>query len=188
MKTFRLICFSLFCVIYSPLGTLGQESDAEPTVVQEEEVQPYWYQPGHPLDPAEAAGITCPPGFDVQKCYSVPEEQGSWTAITTDDRGRLICAAQHRPGLYRITPGTDTVEGCHVELMTGAAEKMGWCHGLLHAFDSLYVTIGEENDFYPTGLYRLTDEDRDDQFEKSELILPIETQGEHAYGREFALG
>src|SRR6056297_1216567 len=65
--------------------------------------QPYWYQPGHPLNPAEATAITALAGFEVDKFFAVPERFGSWTAISSDERGRLICAAQHQPGLYRIT-------------------------------------------------------------------------------------
>lgn len=147
---------------------------------QEESEQPYWYQPGHPVDPAEAAGVTTLPGFELEKFFDIPDELGSWTAIATDHKGRLICAAQHQPGLYRLE--TEGVKSGRVTAakLTGAAETMGWCHGLLVAFDSLYVVVAEGNDTTPPGLYRLTDADGDDQYDQSERIVGFDAVGEHA--------
>ena len=142
---------------------------------------PYWYKPGHPLDPAEAASIQTLPGFKAERILTVPEEFGSWTALTVDSKGRLIAAAQHRPGLYRVTPppiGDHTAE-TKVEKLKGVATQMGWSHGLLYAFDSLYVTVAEENETTKTGVYRLRDTDGDDQFDQSRLLLELDASGEH---------
>ncbi|HZJ13871.1 MAG TPA: c-type cytochrome, partial [Chthoniobacteraceae bacterium] len=140
---------------------------------------PYWYKPGHPLNPAEAASIKTLPGFKAERVLSVPAEFGSWTALAVDPKGRLVAAAQHEPGIYRITPPSVGEAETKVERLKGAAEKMGWSHGLLHAFDSLYVTVSEKNDTTRTGIYRLRDTDGDDQFDESRLLLGLDGAGEH---------
>ena len=52
--------------------------------------------------------------------------------------------------------------------MTGA-------HGLLYAFDSLYLMVNEVRQ----GPLALTDTDSDDQFDKAELLVKIDGSGEH---------
>src|SRR5947209_4657103 len=78
-------------------------------------------------------------GFKVELLHSVPrDKQGSWINLTVDPRGRLITSDQYGK-LYRITPppvGTST--GTKVEAL---AVNIGRAHGLLWAFDSLYVVV-----------------------------------------------
>ena len=54
---------------------------------------------------ADAIGkIKLPPGFKAELVHEVPAEtEGSWVALTPDDKGRLIASDQHG-SLYRITP------------------------------------------------------------------------------------
>jgi len=66
-----------------------------------------------------------------------------------------------------------------VEKLGGAAARIGWSHGLLHAFDSLYVTVAEGNKSVTNGLYRLRDTDGDDQNDQSELLFALKGGGEH---------
>jgi len=150
---------------------------ADDTVYADE---PYWYKPGHPLHPAAAEEIRTRPGFVVERILSVPEELGSWTALTTDGRDRLIAAAQHRNGLYRITPPRPGGSGeARVEVLGGAATRVGWSQGLLVAGGALYVTVAEANETTPTGLYRLTDGDGDEQYEALERLIEFDPIGEH---------
>ena len=143
--------------------------------------EPYWYKPGHPLNPADAGNIETLPGFKAERVLTVPREFGSWTALAVDDQGRLITAAQHLAGLYRVIPAPigDLSAETKVEKLTGAALKMGWSHGLLYAFDSLYVTVTEGNDETETGVYRLRDTNDDDQFDESQLLVELDAAGEH---------
>ena len=61
------------------------------------------WQPIH-IESAEP-GITAPPGFVVEKIFQVPPEtMGSWSALTRDDRGRLIASYEKNLGLFLITP------------------------------------------------------------------------------------
>ncbi|MBI5759302.1 MAG: c-type cytochrome [Planctomycetales bacterium] len=120
------------------------------------------------------------PGFQVERLFTVPKEDlGSWVNITSDPKGRLIVSDQGNFGLCRVTPpaigsqDSTKVERLNVkingQLVTGA-------HGLLYAFDSLYVVC---NGGPGSGLYRCRDTDGDDQFDKVEKLRDIPGGGEH---------
>ncbi len=112
-------------------------------------------------------------GFEVQKLFDVPNDQGSWVSLTVDTKGRLIASDQYG-GLYRVTvaakDGQTIIEPIDV--------KTGRAHGLLYAFGALYV-MSHEGDNQPSGLYRVSDTDGDDKFDKVELLRKIEGSGEH---------
>jgi putative heme-binding domain-containing protein len=122
-----------------------------------------------------AADITVPAGFKVELLYSVPkEEQGSWVALTTDDKGRLIACDQYG-SLYRMSvPAIGKTELLKPEKL---AVDFGKAHGLLHAFGSLYVMVNENGK--DNGLYRLQDTDKDDQYDKFEKLVTMAGGGEH---------
>jgi putative heme-binding domain-containing protein len=117
-------------------------------------------------------------GFRVELLYSVPKsDQGSWVAMTEDDKGRLIVSDQHG-ALYRLTPPE-----LGQEIAPNAVEKIdldiGGAQGLLHAFDSLYVVLNT-NEHGGRGLYRLRDTDGDDRYDSKELLRKFaEEGGEH---------
>lgn len=141
---------------------------------------PSWYKPGHPLDPAEPAGIDTLPGFKVEKLMAVPEAAGSITAMATDDEGNLVVAMQHQPGLYRVVPTElGSGEQGRLEPLGGEARSVGWCQGLLYAFDSLYVTVAEKNGLREPGLYRLKDTNGDGEFDQVDEVLALSGAGEH---------
>jgi putative heme-binding domain-containing protein len=54
---------------------------------------------------------------------------------------------------------------------------VGQAHGLLYAFDSLYVMVNE--DAKARGLYRLRDTNGDDRFDEVKLLRRLEGGGEH---------
>ncbi len=122
-----------------------------------------------------AADITVPPGFKVEQLYVVPkDEQGSWVALTSDDQGRLIACDQYG-ALYRMAlPATGKTETLKPEKL---ATDMGKAHGLLHAFGALYVMVNEDGN--KNGLYRLTDTNNDDQYDKTEKLVTMVGGGEH---------
>ncbi len=142
--------------------------------------EPYWYKPGHPLEPAESSAVETAEGFVAERILTVPKDMGSWTALAVDPRGRLLAAAQHRAGLFRITPpqiGDERAE-TKVERLGGTAGRVGWSHGLLHAFDSLYVMVSEEG-AAGQGIHRLRDTDGDDQFDTVDYLVRLKGSGEH---------
>ncbi len=142
--------------------------------------EPYWYRPGHPLEPAEASAVKTAPGFVAERILTVPREMGSWTALAAAPGGRLIAAAQHRPGLFRITPPAigDDAARTRVERLGGVAAKVGWSHGLLHAFDSLYVMVAEKGSI-EQGIHRLRDTDGDGELDTIDRIVRLGGSGEH---------
>jgi putative heme-binding domain-containing protein len=116
-----------------------------------------------------------PAGFQVEELYTVPKNtQGSWVSITTDIKGRLIASDQGGKGLFRITPakiGSD--QKTKIEKLDVALTS---AQGMLYAFDSLYVSC---NGGPGSGLYRATDTNGDDQFDKVEKLKAIRGGGEH---------
>ncbi len=112
--------------------------------------------------------------FKVELLYSVPrEEQGSWVAMTIDNKGRLITSDQYG-GLYRTTvPPIGRTTPVKVETID---VDMGHAQGLLFAFDSLYVVVNDKA-HGGRGLYRVKDTNGDDKFDKVELLKKFEETG-----------
>lgn len=118
--------------------------------------------------------IRVPAGFKVELIYSVPKDQeGSWVNICYDPKGRLIVSDQYG-SLYRITPPTAS-QKLKVEKIPA---DIGEAHGLLWAFDSLYVMVNG-GDSSKNGLYRVRDTDGDDQLDHVELLHLANGDGEH---------
>jgi putative heme-binding domain-containing protein len=109
-------------------------------------------------------------GFKAEKLFEVPKDtMGSWVGMTSDDKGRLITSDQYGD-LYRVTVGNNV----NVEPLN---TKIQGAHGLLYAFDSLYVLVSQK--YETRGLYRLTDTTGDDRFDKEELLQAFNADGEH---------
>jgi putative heme-binding domain-containing protein len=116
------------------------------------------------------------PGFQAELLYTVPKEQkGSWVSMCSDPKGRLIVSDQYGK-LFRLTPpplgSTNELKVETIDLEIGGA------HGLLYAFDSLYVMVSEEK-LKGRGFYRVRDTDGDDRFDSVELLRKLEGGGEH---------
>lgn len=124
-----------------------------------------------------ASRIKAPKGFNVELIYSVPKQtQGSWVNIAVDPKGRLIVSDQYGR-LYRVTlPALGgKADEIKVDPITVA---IGEAHGLLWAFDSLYVVVNRGRR-YDSGLYRVTDTNGDDRLDKVELLRKLDGGGEH---------
>lgn len=140
--------------------------------------------------------LKLPEGFQAEHLYSPGDnDQGSWVAMTFDDKGRMITADQYG-ALYRLElPHIgDTTKPKIEKLIIGSeADRstdtttlkigMGFAQGLLYAFNSLYVMVNHNSDKNfdkNTGMYRLQDTDGDDQFDKITLIKSLAGEpGEH---------
>ena len=126
-----------------------------------------------PVDRIKAAA-----GFQVELLYSVPADtQGSWVNLCTDDKGRLLVSDQFG-GLYRITPPApgEQVAAADVQPVPAdirAVNGMVWTHG------ALYVGVNDYEKKIPSGLYRLTDSDGDDQLDRVEMLQDFEARGDH---------
>jgi putative heme-binding domain-containing protein len=126
--------------------------------------------------PGPATELKTAPGFSAEMIYPAQAGQGSWIAMTLDPQGRIIVSPQNRAGgasggMLRITLSRDE----RVERVEALATPLTSAMGLLWAFDSLYVDGDGPQGF---GLYRLHDADRDDQFDRTDFLLPL-GNGEH---------
>jgi putative heme-binding domain-containing protein len=121
--------------------------------------------------PATApATLKTPPGFKVELLYTVPKsEQGSWVALAVDPQGRLLASNQNG-GIYRVT-----IDGINAKV-DPLDVKIEGAHGLLYAFNSLYVMANEQG---TPGLWRLRDTDGKGTFGEPELLRKMEGKGEH---------
>jgi putative heme-binding domain-containing protein len=102
-------------------------------------------------------------------------------ALTIDPKGRLIAGDQYG-GLYRMSlpPIGDSTELKPEKIELGTPEapvEIGKAHGLLAAFDSLYVMVNENGK--ENGLYRVTDTNGDDRYDTVTKLLSISGGGEH---------
>ena len=135
--------------------------------------------------------LKLPEGFVAELLYSPGEnEQGSWVAMTFDDKGRMITSDQYG-FLYRLELppiGSDStvkpkVEQLQIGNVADSLVGMGYAQGLLYAFNSLFVVVNNDpNESFglPTGLYRIQDLDGNDQFETITQLKELKgEQGEH---------
>ncbi len=116
--------------------------------------------------------------FQVELLYSVPGgDQGSWVALCTDPKGRIIVADQYG-ALYRFTPpaANQPLDASTIEKMP---VQIRAANGLLWAFDALYVGVNDYERKIPSGVYRITDSNGDDQLDKVELLRGIKAGGDH---------
>ena len=146
--------------------------------------------------------IQVAPGFKLELLYTVPKpEQGSWVSLATDPKGRLIAGDQYG-ALYRITPPPlGSSEGTQLERLAidfsavtvperpapprkprEEPEKPAprievGAHGLLYAFESLYVMVNEDRG--RSGLWRVRDTDGDDHFDEVKFLREMRGSGEH---------
>ncbi|MEY5016684.1 MAG: hypothetical protein RIS92_3042 [Verrucomicrobiota bacterium] len=135
-----------------------------------------------PLRPSvtKTEDIKVPEGFKVDLLHALDEAEGSWVAMCTDGKGRLI-ASDAGGRLVRITPppvGADVSKNPpKIEVID---LPVGHANGLLWAFDSLYVMVCAEGVYEAgSGVYRVRDTDGDDRFDKVELLRKLHGSGDH---------
>ncbi len=122
--------------------------------------------PGAAKKPAEATpaeSLKVADGFKVELLRSAQPGEGSWVSMTVDDKGRLIVSPQDKQPMLRFTIGKDG----KIAKMETIELPVRSAMGLLYAMDSLYVNGNGPEGYH---LYRLTDTNGDDQFDKHELI------------------
>lgn len=123
-------------------------------------------------DPLNPKNISVPPGFAIERLYSVPKDQGSWVALAVDPQGRIYACDQGGQGLYRVTAhGSEkpTIE----KVSVGNLRDLASSQGMVWAFDSLWFHRNGGN------LLRLTDTNNDDALDHAEVIPGGRSGGEH---------
>jgi putative heme-binding domain-containing protein len=114
--------------------------------------------------------LKLPEGFKAELLYSVPKHtEGSWVGMTVDSEGRLITCDQYG-GFYRV----DVLDSTKVEKLE---MSISGAHGVLYAFESLYVFVNEKGK--ENGLYRFRDSNGDGQFDQKKVLKLFKAGGEH---------
>ncbi len=126
-----------------------------------------------------ARNVTLLPDFKLELIHVVPTSMGSWLPITFDNRGRMLVAAHNSNQIFRVTlPGIGTADPVRVEPLD---LDIGSAHGLLYAFDSIYVTVGDEErqGRKASGLYRIRDTNGDDVYDEAKVLRNLNGGGQH---------
>ena len=110
--------------------------------------------------------------------YSVPGDmEGSWVNLCLDDKGRILASDQYG-GLFRFPapPRGQPLDPKKVEKLSVEIRAV---NGMVWAFGALYVGVNDYEKKIPSGLYRITDTNGDDQLDKVEMLRAIEASGDH---------
>ena len=122
--------------------------------------------------------IKAPAGFKVELLYSVPGDvQGSWVALCADDKGRIYASDQYGD-LYRF-PAPAAGQALKATDIRKMPVNIRAINGMVWAFGALYAGVNDYEKKIPSGFYRLSDSDGDDQIDKVELLRAIESGGDH---------
>ncbi len=122
-----------------------------------------------------------PEGFELEELF-VPSDHdmGTWVSLAEGENG-IMYACDQFGGLYQFQ-----IPAVGEKLTAGdidsVAMDIGYAHGLLWAFDHLYVAVNRRwADTIETasGVYRLADSDNDGQLDHKEMLLKLEGDGEH---------
>eukprot|EP01093_Parvamoeba_rugata_P000504 TRINITY_DN10550_c0_g1_i1.p1 TRINITY_DN10550_c0_g1~~TRINITY_DN10550_c0_g1_i1.p1 ORF type:complete len:307 (+),score=62.85 TRINITY_DN10550_c0_g1_i1:24-923(+) len=126
-----------------------------------------------------------PADFELEEIYHPSNaQQGSWVALTQGN-GNTMYACDQYGKLYKFkVPEIGAV--LSQKDVTPIDIEIGEAHGLLWAFNSLYVAVNKNwDDDIPddqekgSGIYRITDTNNDGQLDATKMLLRLEGSGEH---------
>ncbi|MDH4409046.1 MAG: DUF1080 domain-containing protein [Verrucomicrobiales bacterium] len=122
--------------------------------------------------------IKAPEGFQIELLYSVPgAELGSWVALCTDDKGRIYASDQYG-GLYRF-PAPAAGEALDPKAVEKVPAEIRAVNGMHFSNGALYVGVNDYEQKIPSGFYKLTDTDSDDQLDMVETLRAMDSKGDH---------
>ncbi|MEQ1828452.1 MAG: family 16 glycoside hydrolase [Pirellula sp.] len=116
--------------------------------------------------------------FTVELLYSVPgSEQGSWVNLCLDNKGRIIVSDQYG-GLFRFTapPLGQSLDPSKVQKLPVDIRAV---NGMVWAYGALYVGVNDYESKIPSGLYRISDSNGDDELDKVEMLRELMARGDH---------
>jgi len=136
------------------------------------------------LDEKEIA-FNLPEGFVLEDLYQPSQnEQGSWVALAQGPEDMIYACDQYGKIYYFNTPAIDAK--LNSQDVHPLDLEIGEAHGLLWAFNSLYVAVNKRwQDDVPdekengSGIYRITDSTNDGELDKVEMLLKLDGSGEH---------
>lgn len=127
-----------------------------------------------------------PDGFELEILFSPQESnQGSWVALAEGENG-IFYSSDQNGDLYQFKapPVGSVLDSTQVDSID---LDIGHAHGLLWAFNSLYVSVndrwedseGKQLTETGSGVYRLQDTDNDGTLDKITSLIRLEGGGEH---------
>jgi len=126
-----------------------------------------------------------PENFILEELYHVSaNKQGSWVALA-EGQDKTIYACDQRGKIYyfKMPEKGDVVQTSNVDSIN---LDIGEAHGLLWAFNSLYVAVNKnwgddrsDESQRGSGVYRITDSNGDGNLEEVKMLLKLEGAGEH---------
>ena len=126
-----------------------------------------------------------PKDFTLEEIYHPSNhEQGSWVALAQGNDNTMYACDQYGK-LYQFqTPKIGDI--LKRKDVTPLDLEIGEAHGLLWAFNSLYVAVNKNwDDETPddqengSGIYRITDSNTDGKLDTVKMLLRLEGSGEH---------
>lgn len=109
--------------------------------------------------------------FKLELLYTVPASEGQWVPMAWDDKHRLIVGSHNTDQIFRLTiPSVGSNDPVKVESI---GVNVGANEGVLYAFNSLYFDANRSTTMRP-GIYRVTDTNRDDKYDKVTVIRNVQ--------------
>lgn len=125
--------------------------------------------------------ITVPEGFILDELFRpTADSLGTWVALA-EGPGQRMYASDQFGDLYTF-PIPAIGDSLQLEDIDSIDLDIGHAHGLLWAFNSLYVAVNlkwEDTIETASGIYRLTDTNDDEVLDHKEMLLRLEGFGEH---------
>ncbi|WP_235843161.1 c-type cytochrome [Maribacter hydrothermalis] len=126
-----------------------------------------------------------PQNFELEEIYHPSNfDQGSWVALAQGDGNTMYSCDQYGK-LYQFKIPAIGSALSQKDVVPIDVE-IGEAHGLLWAFNSLYVAVNKNwDDDIPddqengSGIYRITDTNNDGQLDAVKMLLKLEGSGEH---------
>ncbi|TLP80940.1 c-type cytochrome [Maribacter sp. ACAM166] len=126
-----------------------------------------------------------PEGFLLEEIYHPSSyEQGSWVALAQGDNNQMFACDQYGK-LYQFEI-PENGEVLNSQNVIPLELELGEAHGILWAFNSLYVAVNKNwDDDTPddqengSGIYRITDNDQDGKLDTVKMLLKLDGNGEH---------
>ncbi len=120
-----------------------------------------------------------PKDFKLELIYNVPTAQGQWVALAWDEKNRLVVTG-YEAGMdvmHRLTiPKVGEAGVVKVQTLTGT--QVGASEGLLAAWGGMYMNVNRST-LLPHGVYKLTDTNNDDIYDKTEVVRNVVASGDH---------
>ncbi|WP_149277348.1 c-type cytochrome [Pareuzebyella sediminis] len=168
MRNLKIISAAVFCA--ATFFFLGCKKEKSEMALLEEEKQ---------ID------FNLPDNFELEDLYHPSAHgQGSWVALAQGPGETMFSCDQYgKIYQFKIPSEGDVLKPDDVDSLS---IDIGEAHGLLWAFNSLYVAVNKnwdddvpDEDEKGSGIYRVIDSDNDGKLDKVNMLLKLEGAGEH---------